>query len=305
MKFAEIPGQFKLKNELINSYTNKKMPHSILITGENGYGSLALAYSFASFIQCNDRTSDDKCGICPACKKTDKLIHPDIGFTYPLINSDKKPNSSLNYIREWREYFTINKFGDINDWLESIGAEGKNANINKVSIEEISAFYTNAVFEGNKKIMIVWYADLIGNEGNRLLKLIEEPPPNALIILVSNDANQILKTIQSRCRIYRIPPIADEEIYKHLKDNNIEQDLVNSQLVKTADGDLNHLKKLLESEQNDMFETFLQWLNISYQGNSERILSISEEFSRFGKENLKKYFTYLLFSLNRLLFHII
>ena len=301
MKFEEIPGQFNLKNELINTFNNKKIPHSLLITGEYGFGSLAIAYAFASYIQCNDRSESDKCGICPACKKTDKLIHPDIGFTFPILNLDKKPKSSIDFIAEWRDYFIVNKFGDLNDWLGSIGAEGKNANINKASIEDISSFFTNSVYEGNKKIMIVWCAELIGHEGNRLLKLIEEPPPNSLIILVTNDLNQILKTIQSRCRIFRIPPIADEEIFKYLKVKNIEEDSVSSQLVKTADGNLNQLEKLLESEQNDLFEIFLRWLNISYQGNSEKMLSISEEFSRFGKENLKKYFAYLLFFLEQVI----
>ncbi|MEZ4908282.1 MAG: hypothetical protein R2771_11730 [Saprospiraceae bacterium] len=299
MKFSEIPGQEKIKNELISSFHNNKLPHSILFSGNDGYGSLALAYAFASYIQCENRNEKDKCGVCPSCKKTNKLIHPDIGFSFPVVSPEKNPLSSNESLNEWRFFFENSPFGDLNDWLKVLNKENKNSNINKKTIGEISDFFSNVAYEGNKKISIVWHAEMIGNEGNRLLKLIEEPPPYTMIILITDKIEKILKTIQSRCRIYRIPPISDEGIIEFMKVNNKIIDSQTEQLIKTADGDFNEFNKLLESDENDLFEIFLRWLNVSYLGNSEKISLISEDFFRMGKENLKKYFAYLLFFLEQ------
>ena len=86
MKFSEIPGHIKIKNNLISLVEKQRLPHAILFTGSKGNGKLALALALASYIQCNGEKSGDKCDKCIACKKTNKIIHPDINCVIPTIS---------------------------------------------------------------------------------------------------------------------------------------------------------------------------------------------------------------------------
>jgi len=85
MRFKDIPGHKEIKNELIALVNNNRVPHAILFTGPKGNGKLALALAFASYLQCNGEKTEDKCNQCIACKKTNKIIHPDINFVLPCV----------------------------------------------------------------------------------------------------------------------------------------------------------------------------------------------------------------------------
>src|SRR5260221_6074951 len=67
-------------------------------------------------------------------------------------------------------------------------------------------------FESEYKILILWMPEYLGNEGNKLLKLIEEPPPNTLFIFVAENESLILPTIVSRCQLIKIPALETGEI---------------------------------------------------------------------------------------------
>lgn len=293
MFFKDIPGQDKIKNELVSLVKNDRVPHALLLTGPEGNGKLALALAFASFIQCRSKSEDEKCGTCPSCKKTQKNFHPDISFVFPNIASQKK-YSDIELHSVWRKNLVTNPFIELHDWLNILDAENKQANINKESVISVSEFFNIGMFEGEKKIMIIWNAELLGNEGNRLLKLIEEPPANSLLILIAENTSQILNTIISRCQVIRIPPFSNDDLEQFASLKYAENEKILFQLINLAEGNINKLMKLMDSDNSDLFELLIKWLNVSYMGRADGISNFTEEFTKLNKFSQKQFFVYTL-----------
>ena len=86
----------------------------------------------------NYKPQPDSCGECPACTKSNQLVHPDIHFSYPVIT--KKPGEkpiSTDFIKEWREFIALNTHGNVYDWLQFLGAENKQGNITASDCNDI------------------------------------------------------------------------------------------------------------------------------------------------------------------------
>ena len=98
-------------------------------------------------------------------------------------------------------------YGNTYDWLQSIGAENKQGNISADECNDINRKLSLKSFESGYKILLMWMPEYLGKEGNKLLKLIEEPPPNTLFILVAENEEEILPTILSRCQLVKCPAI--------------------------------------------------------------------------------------------------
>ncbi len=289
MRFADIPGHSELKAELRSLVDNNRLPHALLFTGAKGSGKLALSIALASYIQCEGDKTDDKCNSCNQCRKTGKHIHPDISFVLPTISEGSKSSPSSKYLTEWREILTENPFLSLVDWLSHISAKDKQPNIAKVSIQEFIDYYNYGAREGQKRISIIWNAELLAKEGNRLLKLIEEPPKDAIIILNATDISKVLPTIISRCQVVRVPPFTDEELIswgEKLAGNN--QNLAN--LSQISEGNINVFRKMLSDVNTDLFKDIVAWFRMCYVGDSKELLKFSEDFAKLSKDNQKLFF---------------
>src|ERR1700688_4465120 len=115
MLFRNVIGQSEVKQHLIELVQFNRVSHALLFLGTEGSGALPLALAFAQYIICDKvngrqkqpdssgrEKESDSCGECPACVKAQKLIHPDIHFSYPVIprKPGDKPVSS-DYMTEW------------------------------------------------------------------------------------------------------------------------------------------------------------------------------------------------------------
>jgi DNA polymerase-3 subunit delta' len=205
MLFNEIPGQEEVKSQLIRSVNENRISHAQLFLGPEGSGSLALAIAYAQYISCTERKEIDSCGECSSCRKYQKLIHPDLHFSYPFIASkEKKVEVSTDVIAAWREAIIENPFLGLEEWMQTLDAENKQPNINIAECHDIIKRLTYKSFESEYKVLIMWLPEYLGTEGNSLLKLIEEPPAKTLFILVAQNHDQILNTILSRTQLVKI-----------------------------------------------------------------------------------------------------
>ena len=162
-------------------------------------------------------TSNDSCGICPSCIKAQQFVHPDIHFSYPVVTKKSgTPPLAQIISREWREFIKSYPYGNVYDWLQFIGAENKQGNITANECNDIIHKLNLKSFESEYKILIMWMPEYLGNEGNKLLKLIEEPPPNTLFILVTENESLVLQTILSRCQLIKIPALETSDIEEAL-----------------------------------------------------------------------------------------
>ena len=243
MQFSTVIGQEQTKQHLAEMVSQNRLSHALLFLGKEGSGALAMALAFSQYILCEkikpaqkaslseqepslfgdgitttpdsrlltqdlELTAPDSCGICPSCQKARQLIHPDIHFTYPVIT--KKAGTapvSTDYITEWREFIKNNPYGNVYDWLQFIGAENKQGNITAAECSDIIRKLNLKSYEGGHKILVLWMPEYLEKEGNKLLKLIEEPPPDTLFILVAENESLILPTIISRCQLVKLAPL--------------------------------------------------------------------------------------------------
>src|SRR5262245_30521885 len=240
----------------------------------------------------------DSCGVCPACIKSQQLIHPDIHFSYPVVT--KKPGTppiSTDYIAEWREFVKSYPYGNAYDWLQFIGAENKQGNITAHECNDIIRKLNLKSFESEYKILVMWMPEYLGNEGNKLLKLIEEPPPNTLFVLVAENESQILPTILSRCQLVKIPALEVKEIEEALISRHKTEPATARQVAGLCEGNYREALQLVQHADEDWQSLLREWLNAILKTGPIAQTKWVEEISRLGREKQKqflRYFNHLL-----------
>ena len=88
MLLKEIIGQTEIKNRLLKSVQEGRVPHAQLLYGNEGVGKMPLALAYAQYISCTNRTEKDSCGVCPSCIKFQRKIHPDLHFVFPFAKGE-------------------------------------------------------------------------------------------------------------------------------------------------------------------------------------------------------------------------
>lgn len=320
MQFKETIGQEAVKTQLTEMVQHNRLSHALLFLGKEGNGSLALALAFAQFLVCekvnppavsgpslfgdqpetrNPQPATDSCGVCPSCQKAAQLIHPDIHYSYPTVTkkAGEKPIAT-DFITEWREFVKLNPFGNLFDWIELI--KEKENSQGKITAEECNDIIRKLSlksFESGYKILIMWMPEMMGNEGNKLLKLIEEPPANTLFILVSENEALMLPTILSRCQLVRIPALTTDEIEKALIERNKTEPAIARQVAGICDGNYRDALQMLQHADEDWQSLLREWLNAILKTGPAAQTKWVEEVSRLGREKQKqflRYFNHLL-----------
>jgi DNA polymerase III subunit delta' len=315
MRFSEVIGQNSVKHDLLGLVKGNRLSHALLFLAREGSGGLALALALSQYLVCEKVNSnatgpslfgdaeplvlpDDACGECPACHKAAALVHPDIHFSYPVVprKSGDKPVST-DYITEWREFAKSFPYGNVYDWLQFIGAENKQGNITAAECQDIIRKLNLKSFESIYKILVMWMPEYLGNEGNKLLKLIEEPPPNTLFILVAQEESKILPTIQSRTQLVKIPALENREIAKALVERTNASEDAAHQAASVSDGNYREAIQTLQHAESDWEETIRSWLNATLRTGPAEQVKWTNEVSGLGREKQKqmlRYFNHLL-----------
>jgi DNA polymerase III subunit delta' len=308
MFFRDIPGQNEIKENLRKTVHDSRISHAQMFFGPEGSGKLALALAFARYIFCTNPGEDDACGTCPSCIKVSKLIHPDLHFVFPTgtpekksenkseNKSDKKDDATAdNTLEKWREALIENPFIDQHQWYEKIGIENKQGLIGTKESSEIIRKLNLKPYEADYKILIMWLPERMNSTAaNKLLKMVEEPPPGTVFLLVSESVGEVLPTIQSRTQMIKIPRLKDEDVRAALKIRfNIENQKVED-AVKVANGDFNKALNSIKADELNKynFEQFVSFMRSCYSINIPELMDCVEELSKTGRERQKLFLTY-------------
>lgn len=296
VQFNNIIGQQHVKKQLIGMVQQNRLSHALLFLGKEGVGALPAAMAFAQYLVCeNGEKNDDACGTCSACIKAGKMIHPDIHYSYPVItNKTYDKPVSTNFIVQWREFIEKQPYGNLYDWLQFIEAENKQGNIPARECDDIVKKMSLKSFESRFKILIMWMPELLGNEGNKLLKLIEEPPADTLFILVAENDQLILPTILSRTQLIKFAPLEKKEIAIALEKN--ERLTAQKAEVVAAVSEGNYREALSQIQHSDdNWETMLRsWMNAILKGGPVAQVQWIEEMSKLGREKQKQFLKYFI-----------
>jgi DNA polymerase-3 subunit delta' len=170
-----------------------------------------------------------------------------------------------------------------------LGAENKQGNINKDECQRIMRVLSLKSFESPRKIMIIWLPEYLGNEGNRLLKLIEEPPEGTTFILVAEEQERILNTILSRCQLVRVHPLTDEEVAAGLVARTPLSEEAALAIAQLTSGNLNEALHLASQADDDQAASFLDWMRRCYKGLPGELVEWVNDFAGQGRENQKHF----------------
>ena len=291
MQFKDVIGQGTAKVELLRSLRSGRLPHAQLFIGPEGCGKLGLAMACAQYLQCEQPGEDDSCGVCGNCLRAGQFVHPDIHFTFPVVGSNAK---SSDFLDQWRSVLKESPYFSINDWLQRLGAENRQGNITAEECLQIVKTFSLRVFEGKYKVWLLWMPEFLGKEGNRLLKLIEEPEPNTVFFLIGEQTDRILNTILSRCQLYRIPPLSDDEVSSGLIENEGLDRGKADEIALLSDGNYRDALQLAQSGETNSAENFLEWMRLCFQGKISKLHPWIDSFAGIGRENQKQFFRYAL-----------
>ncbi|MGV6945947.1 DNA polymerase III subunit [Sphingobacterium kyonggiense] len=292
MQFNRIIGHEALKQQLIATVRENRVSHAQLFLGPEGSGSLALAVAYAQFINCENKQENDSCGQCASCTKYEKLIHPDLHFSYPFFAKDKNDTANT-FIESWRNAFLSNPYMSLSFWREQLEADNKQANINIAEAHSIIKKLSLKAFEAEYKVLIMWLPEYLDTQGNALLKLIEEPPEKTLFLLVAENQDKILNTIISRTQLVKVNKLSYEKLKQFLiQDKQIEPNRAN-EIAFIADGNIQSALTQLEEEANTNFDLLIRWLRFIVTDSGLNIIQIcEEELSKLGRENQKLFLVY-------------
>jgi DNA polymerase-3 subunit delta' len=319
MLFSDVIGQQEIKKHLAEMVEQNRLCHALLFLGREGSGALPLAMAFAQYVVSLPQPAPvvedlfggmtalapapafihpDHIASQPAFERAKQMIHPDLHFSYPVIpkKSGDKPVSS-DYINEWREFVQLYPYGNVYDWLQFIGAENKQGNITAEECNDIIRKLSLKSFESEYKVLLLWMPEYLGKEGNKLLKLIEEPPPNTLFLLVAENEEQILATILSRCQLVKVPMPENRDVEQAMIARANTSPETARQIAAISEGNYREALQLLQHADEDWQSLLREWLNATLKGGPAAQVKFVDEISKLGREKQKqflRYFNHLL-----------
>jgi DNA polymerase-3 subunit delta' len=232
--FENILGQQKIKKIISNQIKNGKIAHAYIFIGQAGVGKRLTAIEFAKILNCN---ADDSikmdagvCGKCMSCKKIEKNIHPDLHF--------------IDFSRQAR--------------LKEECLE-KQKTLKIETIRYMQKEVATKTHEGKWKIFIIEPAEKMNAAAaNSLLRTLEEPPENTIIILIAKHKETIPQTMFSRVQPLFFQPLGQDEISSWLISNCSMDAAKARNIAEFSEGSLEDAKKLVDKNEKEEFSLWFK-----------------------------------------------
>ncbi len=227
LKNPNLIGQEAAEQTFLSAFNSAKLPHAWLLCGPKGIGKATLAYRIARFVLMKGGAGgDDGPGLFgdDLPEDTPSSLHtdPDDPLFHRIASGGHGDMMFLQRIPNERPPYKLNR------------------DINVNQVRKIGSFLSKTASEGGWRVVVIDSADdLNTNSANALLKVLEEPPKRALLILVSHRPGRLLATIHSRCRRLMLTPLAESDVETLLRryDEGIEESDIGD-LVRIADGSI-------------------------------------------------------------------
>jgi DNA polymerase-3 subunit delta' len=303
MHFSDILGQDHIKKHLCHGADSGRIPHAQLFVGPEGSGTLAMAIAYAQYILCGNSGYENDGGNSACNSRFKTISHPDLHFIYPTISTDKiKRPVSADFITDWRAFVTANPYGGIFDWYRALGVQNKQGEIRVDDATAILSTLSLKAYEGGYKIMIVWMADRLNiSAANKILKILEEPEPNTVFILIAENEEDLLQTIRSRCQIIQFNALSEKVISDALVNKWQVAPQTSVRIAHQAQGNYNKALQFLEEDNEDRYfeKWFVDWVRAAFRakGNASAIQDLiqwSEMVAGLGREGQKKFLNYCI-----------
>lgn len=302
MKFSEVIGQQQVAERLRQLADQQRVPHAIMICGPQGAGKMALAIAFASYLL-GER--EDETQIAEKERNSvamvRKLEHPDLHFSFPVfktksMSADHKVTSD-DFMKDWLQFIKQGPYFTLNQWTGTIGVENQQTKIYVGESDLLTKKLSLTASQGGYKVAIIWLPEKMNAEcANKMLKLLEEPTPRTVFILVSEEPEKIIETIRSRTQQIYIKAIQQEEIKKALIRQRGLDEQNATRIARMANGNwLKALEELdSENEKRHFLELFISLMRLTYTKQLGELKTWSENVASLGREKQKRMMEYFL-----------
>ncbi len=273
-----IVGQNHAKEQVKRLFQSDRLGHAYLFSGKSGAGTTAFALAMAEIINGIDHFTDLK-GISFS-KKSSWFTHPDIHVFLP-----HPKNIGAGELRERLKLLAGDPY-EIVDFSRRPVLNDPEASKNKQAFYDIEYFHKeirSRAFlkpnEGRRTTIVITGIDTMRKESaNAFLKILEEPPENLIFLLTTQNPDQLLPTIISRCQQIRLSPLSEEEVTEGLVryDNVVEEDA--RYLARISDGDYSQVRffdiKTIKKNRKELIQ-FLRW---TYVQDAQPLLKLIQDW---------------------------
>jgi DNA polymerase-3 subunit delta' len=265
----ELFGHGHIEQTLLGLYNNGTLPHALIFAGPMGVGKSTMAFRFARFLLAQgsgDAGQDSLFGNVPAAPTNMSVPADDSVFR--RVASGGHPDLR-----------TIERPID-----EKKGTRKGVVDID--SIRTITPFLHMSASEGGWRVVIVDEADMMNRQSqNAILKILEEPPPKAMLILICNRLGAMIPTIRSRCRTFNFAPLDDLTLTTLLKRAAPQATASEIELLSLlSDGSMGHALTLQEEGGANTLNTILNFLDGWPNWDWPKIHPIADNLSRPGDD---------------------
>ena len=287
MGWNSVIGQERVKNLLRRSIERQQLAHAYLFYGARGTGKQAMAIEFAKTVLC-ERGKSESCGECASCKKMMTLQHPDLNLVFPLPagEGEKTGDDPIDVLEEEQ----------IDEIREEIALKAKDpyheiqiSKANFIKINSVRNVRRNSAYtsvEGKWKVFLICDADKMNDQAsNSLLKTLEEPTENTLLVLTSSEKDRLAPTIVSRCQLVQFPFLQDDEIAEALRTrNNVppEEALLKATL---AQGSYTQACELISANLKEEKKDVLNFIRVSLGWNGVSRVQLIDELASSRNKN--------------------
>ncbi|MGC6451409.1 MAG: ATP-binding protein [Pirellulaceae bacterium] len=264
MSWQDVLGHDAQIDRFRRNLANGRLASTFLFVGPTGIGKhlFALKLTQALFCEVNPEVACDPCGTCPSCQQVMSDTHPDL-HTVGLL-----PNKNLLVVPQ----FTGGIEPGINQEFRGACYE--------INLKPVAA---------RRKVLIIDDADYFHpNATSKLLKTLEEPPANAVIILIGTSSSQQKDTILSRCQIVPFNPLSVENIQQILVQQELVEDTQQAlELAMISNGSVGFARQILEQDLLEVRREFLRILP-GLPNHPEKICSLVNEFVKRASTRSEK-----------------
>lgn len=293
MGWSSILDQKRVVQTLRRALAQGRVAHAYLFHGPEGVGKRAVALEMARALECTEQ-DDEACEECTACRKTRRMVHPDVHVHMPHPWSEEEDRDEEDIGKR------IQRLGENPYAIVDYVRRPSLSNPSETSNQQVY-YRTDQVWmdllkpmsltraEGHYKVNIIIDAEAMNETAaNNFLKLLEEPPPQTIFLLTTSRPDQLLPTILSRCQRLRFDPLLPETIETALVErDDIDPDAA-AMLARMADGSYSHALDLAENR--DLMtsrELVLDYFRAAYSQKVESLTTCIQEIKSQGRERVK------------------
>lgn len=296
MRFQDIPGPKDLSLALAESIDQSRVPHAQLFISNDGGAGLMTALAYSQYLNCENVANGDSCGQCFSCIKIQKFIHPDVHYCFPFAKTDLvKEDELAGYMPLFRSFLAESPYGTIKEWAAKAHFENRTPLIPVRAVRETILGLTLKAYEARYKVQIIWMPETMNVAGaNAILKLLEEPPPFTVFLLVCPQPELLLPTIISRTQMVVIPKLKMTDVAEYLQKSDGVSVSRSLAIASLAEGSIAVAMELLDEKEDDFHQLFLEWERACFSNKIDKLLEFTDSFQTMGKELQKTFLKYCL-----------